>query len=85
MTLKPDGKQLTIREQIIEDAPSGLTFMFEKLPSGLSKLKIYGDLPLGNREIIFDQDGREAGGGTCLTGCRPTWLREEIIPPVALE
>ncbi len=76
MPLKPDGKGMVIKEQIIEDAPSGLTFAFEKSPSGLSYLRIYGNLPLGNREIIFDQEGRETGGGTCLVGCRPTWLRE---------
>lgn len=74
MAEKPDGGTITIREQIIEDLPSGLTLVFEKMSNGLSKLKIFGNLPLGSREIIFDEEGREAGGGTCLTACRPTWL-----------
>ncbi len=77
MALKPNGELVTISEQIIEDLPSGLTLLFEKMPNGLAKLSIYGDLPYGNREIIFDNGGAEAGGGTCLRGaCRPSWLRE---------
>ncbi|KKL89683.1 hypothetical protein LCGC14_1912160, partial [marine sediment metagenome] len=38
MALKPGGGQVTIREQIVEDLPSGLTLLFEKMPSGLTKL-----------------------------------------------
>ena len=77
MALKPGGGQVTICEQIVEDLPSGLTLLFEKMPSGLTKLSIFGDLPYGNREIIFNEDGAEAGGGTCLRGdCYPSWLRE---------
>ena len=77
MALKPDGSLVAIREQIIEDPVSGLTLLFEvEENTGLGKLKIYGDLPHGNRVILFDRNGSEAGGGTCLTGCRPTWLRE---------
>ena len=76
MALKPNGEQIIIREQIVKDLPSGLTLVFERMPSGLCKLSIFGDLPYGNREIIFDEDGVEAGGGTCLGNCRPSWLRE---------
>lgn len=75
MPVKPDGKTWKVKEQIIEDPVSGLTIQFEVMPDGESRLRIYGDsLPLGNREIIFDADGHEAGGG-CYTGlCRPAWL-----------
>jgi hypothetical protein len=76
MALKPDGREIVIREQMIEDLPSGLTLMFERMPSGLAKLSIFGDLPYCNREIIFDKEGREAGGGTCFNSCRPSWLRQ---------
>ena len=33
-------------------------------------------LPFGNREIIFDGEGREAGAGTLLGEYkRPSWLK----------
>jgi hypothetical protein len=75
MPLKENAKTLTIREQIIEDPVSGLTFQFEVMPDGSSRFRIYGDLPFGNREFIFDENGQEAGAGTALVGlCRPGWL-----------
>jgi hypothetical protein len=76
--VKPNAKSLQIKEQIIDDRPSGLSLMFEALPDGTSKLVICGDsLPFGNREIIFGMTGEEGGGGTALmSACRPTWLRE---------
>lgn len=78
MALKPDAQEWAIQEQIVEDPVSGLTFQFEVVPDPHSpfRLRIFGEsLPLGNREIAFDHKGREAGGGTALTGlCRPTWL-----------
>lgn len=75
MPAKPDGKVWAVVEQIVEDPASGLTFQFEVMPNGESRLRIFGDsLPLGNREIIFDRNGEEAGAG-CYTGlCRPAWL-----------
>lgn len=77
MPAKPDGKVWQVREQIIEDPASGLTFQFEVMPDGESRLRIFGEsLPFGNREIIFDQSGAEAGAG-CYTGlCRPAWLEK---------
>ena len=79
MALKPNGKKWTIKEQIVEDLPTGLTFQFSLVddPDGPFRLKIFGDFPLGNREIIFDAEGQKVGGGTSITGtCRPSWLRE---------
>jgi hypothetical protein len=79
MALKPQGGVCSIREQIIDDPASGLTFQFIHKPGSDApyRLVIFGDLPHGNREILFNEDGAEAGAGTALTSsCRPTWLRE---------
>ena len=77
MSVKPAAKTWTVREQVIEDPVSGLTFQFETKEGSDApfRLRIYGDLPLGNREILFNAEGEEAGAGTALTGlCRATWL-----------
>jgi hypothetical protein len=80
MALKPNGGLCQIREQIIEDAASGLTLQFECCKDGTSRLRIYGDLPFGNREIFFDVEGKEGGAGTALASlCRPSWLREVTV------
>ena len=79
MALKPDGEQWVIKEQIVEDLPTGLTFQFSVVddPDGPFRLKIFGNLPFGNREIIFDAEGKKVGGGIAMSGiCRPSWLRE---------
>ncbi|MCI0703586.1 MAG: hypothetical protein L0241_21100 [Planctomycetia bacterium] len=78
MPVKPDGKLWVVREQIVEDPASGLTLQFEVDPSGNMRLRIFGDtLPYGNREILFDKNGEEAGAGTATSGlCRPSWLEE---------
>ncbi len=76
MATKPDGNICSIREQIIDDPVSELTFQFEAMTDGTSRLRIYGDLPFGNREFIFDGEGNEAGAGTALVSqCRPSWLK----------
>ena len=75
MAVKPQAKRWIIQEQIIEDPVSGLTFQFEVMPKGDARLRVYGDLQFGNREFIFDSEGKEAGAGTAITGlCRPSWL-----------
>ena len=78
MALKPDGELLAIREQIVDDPVSGLTFQF-LLVQGSSapfRIRVFGALPSGNREILFDSKGAQAGAGTSLTGsCRASWLR----------
>lgn len=79
MAVKPDAGILKIKEQIIEDPVTGLSFQFVLVPesSALYRLRIFGDLPYGNREIIFDKNGEEAGAGTALSGsCHPSWLQE---------
>ena len=65
-----------IREQIIVDKASGLTLLFESA-SGRARLVIAGKaLPYGNREIHFDEDGKEAGAGTLVGDFRrPSWLK----------
>lgn len=76
MPLKPNGALCGIREQIVEDVASGLTLMFE-CHGGKPRLVIAGKaLPFGNREIIFDSDGKEAAAGTLLGAFRrPSWLK----------
>ncbi len=77
MAVKPGGKLCLIREQIIEDPVSGLILKFEVADDGTGRLFIYGDLPHGNRQFVFDRKGEEAGAGTALGPfCRPSWLRE---------
>jgi len=76
MPLKPNGALCGVREQIIEDAPSGLILQFE-CDHGRLRLVIAGRaLPIGNREILFDQEGREAAAGTLVGEFRrPSWLK----------
>jgi hypothetical protein len=76
MPLKPNGKTCRVREQIIEDSASGLTLQFE-CADGRLRLVIAGAaLTVGNREILFDEQGREAGAGTLVGELRkPTWLK----------
>ncbi len=76
MPVKPDGKPWTVKEQIIEDLVTGLTFQFEVMPDGEMRLRIFGrDVPFGNREFFFDSEGVEAGSGGVTQGhCRPAWM-----------
>lgn len=68
--------KFSIPPQIIEDV--SLTIQFDLAPDGTQRLRLFGDvLPFGNREIIFDSDGKHLGGGTHTTGlCKPTWATE---------
>jgi hypothetical protein len=75
VTLKPNGSDWKVKEQIIDDLASGLTIQFEVAPDGEPRLRIYGELlPFGNREIQFHRDGTLAGAGTATGICRPSWL-----------
>jgi hypothetical protein len=76
MPIKPNGAVCSIREQIIEDRASGLTLLFE-CERGRARVVIAGkSLPYGNREILFDQEGKEAGAGTLVGNFRrPSWLK----------
>ena len=82
MAIKPDAGTLKIKEQIIEDPVTGLSFKFIVVPGSTARyrLRIFGSLPYGSREFLFDEDGAEAGAGTAMGGsCRPSWL-QEIAP-----
>ena len=76
MPLKPNGALCQVREQIIEDAASGLTLQFE-CDDGRLRLVIAGKvLARGNREVLFDEEGREAAAGTLIGEFRrPNWLK----------
>ena len=70
MPAKPAGSEFVIKEQIIEDeGVSGLTLMFERTPYG-GRRTIFGDLPFGNREFIFDLIGLLGVAGTSVHACR---------------
>jgi hypothetical protein len=77
MPIKPNGALCGIKEQIVEDLASGLILQFE-CQNGGTRLIIAGrTLPFGNREIIFDDEGKEAAAGTLVGEFRrPSWLRE---------
>jgi hypothetical protein len=80
MAVKPAGEMCAIREQIIEDPVSGLIFQIAHVSDDQEapvRIKVFGNLPYGNREFLFDRNGMLAGTGTALRGsCRATWLRE---------
>lgn len=77
MSIRPNAQKLMILEQIIEDDVSGLIMQFKQMGNGGFELNIFGDLPLGNRTLVFDKNGELAGSGTHLGGCtRPTWIEE---------
>ncbi len=65
-----------VREQIIEDPASGLILQFE-CDDGRLRLVLAGrSMHVGNREILFDEQGREAGAGTLVGEFRrPNWLK----------
>lgn len=71
--LKEGNKELRIKEQILFNDASGLTFEFvvknddETCPY---RIRIYGEnLPFGNREITLDKNGIINGGGTFTGTC----------------
>lgn len=76
MPLKPNAALCGIREQIVEDPASGLILQFE-CNNGNARLVIAGtSLPFGNREILFDADGRESTTGSLVGEFRrPSWLK----------
>ena len=77
MPLKPNGLLCQVREQIIEDVASGLTLQFE-CEHGRMRLVIAGNhLSPGQREILFDEQGRETAAGTLIGEYRrPSWLKK---------
>ena len=62
---KENAKTLNIKEQIVNDAVTGLMLVFRVTPSGEARLHLMGGcLPFGNRDFQFDKDGELAGTGT---------------------
>jgi hypothetical protein len=77
MPIKPNGLVCKIREQIVEDLASGLTLQFECRDDRMRLVIAGKSLPFGNREILFDEDGKEAAAGTLLGEFRrPSWLKK---------
>ena len=69
--LKNQAKTLKIKEQVINDAVTDLMLIFEVTPSGEARLHLRGDnLPFGNRDFQFGENGELAGTGTGLCPCR---------------
>jgi hypothetical protein len=62
MPIKPGARQCYIREQIVEDLPSGLTLQFEAFEGGV-RLTIASKALPANREIVFDTEGAASKTG----------------------
>ena len=76
MPLKPNGASCKIKEQIVEDAASGLILQFECGKKSTRLVIASGQLPFGNRQIIFDEEGKQVGAGTLVGKFRrPSWLK----------
>jgi len=58
MAVKPHAQTARLREQTIEDLPSGLTLRFEACDRGCRMVIAGSALPAGDREIVFDAEGR---------------------------
>lgn len=79
MAIKPHAESISLKEQIIEDPASGLTLQLKKSDDGTARILIFGDLPYGNREFIFDEQGALGATGTCMVSdCRATWFEDVI-------
>ena len=77
MPIKPNGALCSIREQIVEDPATGLILQFECVEDRTRLLIAGASLPFGNREIIFDKEGKEAAAGTFVGEFRrPSWLKK---------
>ena len=76
MPVKPLAHLCRVREQIVEDLPSGLTLQFEAVEGGGVMLTIAGKaLGGGNREILFDADGHAFQTRASPQAFRrPSWL-----------
>ena len=80
----------TIKEQVVEDLPTGLTIEFVNKNDGLAWMRLRGDiLPFGNREIGFDVEGMVGPAGTftgdyCIEADSHTYLGapEEVAAPI---
>lgn len=76
MPLKPNGATCKIKEQIVEDTASGLTLQVECRKERTRLVIASARLPYGNRQIVFDKDGKQVGAGTLVGKFRrPSWLK----------
>jgi hypothetical protein len=66
MALKPNARTCWLREQIVEDLPSGLTLRVEAREDGTYLVILGRALSGGRREIVFDAEGRAVGVGPPL-------------------
>jgi hypothetical protein len=58
VAVKPHAQTTQLREQTIEDLPSGLTLRLEACGNGCRILIAGRALSAGDREIVFDAEGR---------------------------
>ncbi|HEX2228712.1 MAG TPA: hypothetical protein VHM64_16365 [Candidatus Binatia bacterium] len=80
MNIIPSQKLLPLREQIIEDAVSGLTIKIEAAPDGTPRLMIHGGLACGKREFRFDPTGNFAGAALRQLCCSCESLQMGAVP-----
>jgi hypothetical protein len=66
MAIKPNAATCWIREQVVEDLPSGLTLRLDLRNTGPRLVLIGRALPGGRREIEFDAEGRAVAVGPPL-------------------
>jgi hypothetical protein len=83
MNIIPGKKLLALREQIIEDAVSGLTIKIVAAPDGTPRLMIHGGLACGKREFIFDPTGNFAGAALRQLCCSGESLQMEPVTKAA--
>ena len=78
MPVKPHAEPCRIREQIIEDLPSGLTLAFEAFEGGMRLLIGGRVLRGGTRELVFDANGALVRIGAYNGEWPPRWLARVV-------
>ena len=78
MPVKPHAEPCRIREQIIEDLPSGLTLVFEAFEGGMRMLIRGRMLRGGTRELVFDAHGSLVRVATYEGEWPPRWLARVV-------
>lgn len=81
MAIKPGAERCVLLEQIIEDLVTGITIQIARQPSGGTRISLYGNLPNGNRDLIFDESGANSGSGTGRCWEPPSWLKMNAARP----
>ena len=78
MPVKPHAEPCHVREQIIEDLPSGLTLLFEAFEGG-TRFVIGGRaLRGGRREFVFDASGSLVRIAAHAGDWPPRWLARVV-------